>query len=100
MKTIVLDKTFIGETLRVVDERIKTSFAIPRLEAQTITHRLQNVARVVGLLIAAPFFLWFLLGLLGLVPSIVEVFGPAGVRTPASIVVAGLLIAALGFWDD
>jgi hypothetical protein len=51
-------------------------------------------------MIATPFFLWFLLGMLGFVPSIVQVFGPAEVRTPAAIVVAGLLIAALGFWDE
>jgi VIT1/CCC1 family predicted Fe2+/Mn2+ transporter len=79
---------------------LKTGFAMSKPEKQETKHRWQTVARVAGVLIAAPFFLWFFLGLLGLVPSIVQVFGPAEVRTPAAIVVAGLLIAALGFWDD
>jgi len=57
-------------------------------------------ARVAGLLLAIPVFLWFLLGLLGFVPSIVDIFGPDGVKIPAAVVVAGLLIAALGFWDE
>lgn len=73
---------------------------MPMPEERRTTRRWQTAARVAGLLIAAPFVLWFLLGLLGLVPSIVQVFGPAGVRTPAAIVVAGLLISALGFWGD
>jgi len=73
---------------------------MPKPEKWGTRYRLQSLARVAGLLIAAPFFLCFFLGLLGLVPSIVQVFGPAEVRTPAAIVVAGLLIAALGFWDD
>jgi VIT1/CCC1 family predicted Fe2+/Mn2+ transporter len=81
-------------------EYLKARFAMPKPEKWGTRYRLQSLARVAGLLIAAPFFLWFFLGLLGLVPSIVQVFGPAEVRTPAAIVVAGLLIAALGFWDD
>ena len=82
------------------DEKLKAEFTLPEPEKAKTTRRWQSVARVVGILISAPFFLWFLLGLFGFVPSIVQVFGIAGVRTPASIVVAGLLIAALGFWDE
>ncbi|MBK8537402.1 MAG: hypothetical protein IPL59_21225 [Candidatus Competibacteraceae bacterium] len=82
------------------DEQLKTGFVMPMPEDWKILRMWQKAAIVAGLLITAPLFVWFLLGLLGLVPSMVQVFGPDGVRTPASIVVAGLLIAALGFWDD
>jgi len=74
--------------------------ALKHADRHTLIKMLQQAARFVGLLLSVPFFVWFLLGLLGLVPSIVQVFGPAEVRTPASIVVVGLLIAALGFWDE
>jgi small-conductance mechanosensitive channel len=40
-----------------------------------------------------------LIGWLEWVPTMVEVFGVAGMRTPASITVAGLLLAAIAFWD-
>ncbi|MFA0809635.1 hypothetical protein [Microbulbifer epialgicus] len=53
----------------------------------------------VGLLIAAPFFLWGLAGLLGVVPSMLKVFGIEGLRVPAGITIIGLVIAAIGFWD-
>ncbi|SDK44376.1 hypothetical protein [Microbulbifer yueqingensis] len=54
---------------------------------------------ILGLLLVAPFGLWLLLGWLGVVPSLVEVFGVPGLRIPASIVIAGLLMAAVGFWE-
>lgn len=54
---------------------------------------------MLGLLIVAPLALWLPLGWLGLVPSMVEVFGVPGLRAPASIAILGLLIAAIGFWD-
>lgn len=80
-------------------EHLEMGFTMQMPEDRRARRRWQRAAIVAGLLITAPFILWFLLGLLGLVPSIVQVFGPAELRTPASIVVAGLLIAALGFWD-
>ncbi|WP_346838330.1 hypothetical protein [Microbulbifer sp. SAOS-129_SWC] len=52
-----------------------------------------------GLLLVLPIVLWLPLGWLGLVPTMVAVFGVSGLRLPAGIVVAGLLIAAVGFWD-
>ena len=54
---------------------------------------------VAGALTAAFFFIWLLIGWFGCAPSLVEVFGFAGIRTPASITVAGLLLAAIAFWD-
>ncbi|GAB2891948.1 hypothetical protein ACCI51_02530 [Microbulbifer echini] len=53
----------------------------------------------IGLLITAPFILWGMAGLLGIVPSMLKVFGLPGLRIPAGITIFGLLIAAIGFWD-
>lgn len=52
-----------------------------------------------GLLLVVPLLLWLPLGWLGWVPSMVEVFGVPGLRTPAAIAIAGLLLAAVAFWD-
>lgn len=52
-----------------------------------------------GLLLAAPFAVWLVLGLFEAVPSMVQVFGVEGLRIPASLVISGLLIAAIGYWD-
>ncbi len=54
---------------------------------------------VAGTLTAAFFFFWLLIGWLGWTPTMVDVFGVTGMRTPASITVAGLLLAAICFWD-
>ena len=58
-----------------------------------------RILGIVGVLIAIPFFVWLPLGLLPAVPSMIDVFGTPGLRIPASLTVAGLLIAAIGFWD-
>ena len=50
-----------------------------------------------GVIIAAPFFLWVPLGFTGLIPSMIDVFGVVGLRIPAGVTIAGLLIAASGF---
>jgi len=52
-----------------------------------------------GLAVAMFFFIWLLFGWFGWVPTMVDIFGVAGVRTPASITVAGLLLAAISFRD-
>ena len=51
----------------------------------------------VGVVVAAPFFLWVPLGFTGLIPSMIDVFGIVGLRIPAAVTIAGLLIAAVGF---
>lgn len=61
--------------------------------------RIRKALGLMGVAMAAPFFVWLPLGLLGIVPSMVDVFGEAGLRTPASVTVGGLLIAALGFHE-
>lgn len=65
--------------------------------------RLARARRAVGVMGAAaalPFFVWLPLGWLEVVPSMVDVFGAVGLRTPAGITVSGLLLAAIGFYDD
>ena len=69
-------------------------------EQKNSVTRWQRGARVAGPLIAATMTLWFLLGILGFAPSLIEVFGAPDVKIPAAIVVAGLLIAAVGYWDE
>jgi hypothetical protein len=49
--------------------------------------------------VAVAFFFWLLAGWLEWVPSMVDVFGMAGMRTPAAITVAALLLAAIAFWE-
>jgi hypothetical protein len=48
---------------------------------------------------ALPFFIWVPAAWIGLVPSMVDVFGVVGLRVPASITIGGLLLAAIGFHD-
>jgi hypothetical protein len=60
-------------------------------------HFLLYVAGWVGVVIATPFFLWVPLGLIGLAPSMIDVFGIVGLRTPAAVTIAGLMLAAVGF---
>ena len=53
-----------------------------------------------GLIMFFPWSVWLLLGQLGWVPSLVDTFSVPGLRIPASFAIAGLLIAAVGFWQD
>ena len=50
-----------------------------------------------GVLIAAPFFIWVPLATVTPLPSMVDVFGIVGLRIPASVTIGGLLLAAIGF---
>ena len=52
-----------------------------------------------GICMALPFFIWVPLGLIPAIPSVIDVFGVAGLKVPASIVIGGLLMAAIGFED-
>jgi hypothetical protein len=52
-----------------------------------------------GLLLVVPFAVWLVLGIFGAVPSMLQVFGVEGLRIPASVVISGLLIAAIAYWD-
>ncbi|MDX1488381.1 MAG: hypothetical protein R3268_09280 [Acidiferrobacterales bacterium] len=61
--------------------------------------RLRRGIAIIGVVVTVPFFVWLPLGWLGMVPTMVDVYGIEGLRVPASIVVGGLLIAALGFYE-
>lgn len=61
--------------------------------------RLRFSLGVLGIVVAAVFSVWLLAGWLGWVTSMVDVFGVAGVRTPAAITVGALLLAAIAFWE-
>ena len=61
--------------------------------------RLRFSLGVLGMVVAAAFFVWLLAGWLEWVPGMVDVFGVAGMRTPAAITVAALLLAALSFHE-
>lgn len=63
-------------------------------------NRARTILGFSGVMLAASFFLWLLLGWFGWVPSMVDVFGVAGMRTPAAITVGSLLIAAVAFHES
>jgi hypothetical protein len=81
-----------NKTVAVNDNR-KTSPSIDHWDKR----RLLRVFGWVGVVIATPFFLWVPLGLIGLTPSMIDVFGVVGLRIPAAVTIAGLLLAAIGF---
>lgn len=59
--------------------------------------RFRLAVGVLGLGVATVMFLWLLLGALGVMPSMIEVFGVTGLRIPTGAAVGGLLLAAIGF---
>ena len=59
----------------------------------------RRILRVLGLAMALPMLMWALLGWLPGIPSVVDVFGVTGLKIPAGVVIAGLLLAAIGFED-
>ncbi|MBT5702012.1 MAG: hypothetical protein HOI67_11225, partial [Gammaproteobacteria bacterium] len=61
--------------------------------------RLLLITGCLGGVMAAPFFLWVPLGLIGLTPSMIDVFGVVGLRFPAAVTIGGLLLAAVGFHE-
>jgi hypothetical protein len=61
--------------------------------------RLLLITGCLGVVMAAPFFLWVPLGLIGLTPSMIDVFGVVGLRFPAAVTIGGLLLAAVGFHE-
>lgn len=71
-----------------------TSLVGSQSKGKTLLLRLTGC---LGLVIAAPFFLWVPLGLIGLTPSLIDVFGVVGLRFPAAVTIGGLLLAAIGF---
>ena len=66
---------------------------------RSMQRRLLRGSGWAGVLIALPFFVWVPMAWIGLVPSMVDVFGVIGLRAPASMTIGGLLLAAIGFHD-
>jgi len=64
-----------------------------------LKERLLLITGCLGVVMAAPFFLWVPLGLIGLTPSMIDVFGVVGLRFPAAVTIGGLLLAAVGFHE-
>ena len=62
-------------------------------------NRVRLFTGLLGVVVAAIFFMWLLAGWFGWVPSMIDVFGIEGMRTPAAISVAALLLAAVSFWE-
>lgn len=52
-----------------------------------------------GTFMALPFFLWLLAGFIPGIPDMIDVFGISGLRAPAAITIAGLLLGAIGFHE-
>ena len=71
--------------------------ATPTPTSQTKVMTLLRLAGWLGVAIATPFFLWVPLGMSSYIPSMMDVFGFVGLRIPAAITIAGLLLAAVGF---
>ncbi len=64
--------------------------------------RSQKVQRVMGgaaLLLALLFVMWLPLGILGVVPFVLEFPGESRLRLHAAGAVLSLLVAAWGFWE-
>lgn len=59
----------------------------------------KTVARLLGICLAGPMFVWFFIGMLPIVPSIIDTFGVANLRIPAAIAIGGLVLAAFGYED-
>lgn len=91
----------------MLDLRNKSAYSIPTLFSSTGTQmpsckkisRARCVIAGAGIIMALPFFVWLPLGMLETVPSMVDIYGVSGLRIPASITVAGLLVAAVALWE-
>lgn len=67
-----------------------------------MTRRGQRVQRVIGsvaLLMAVIWMLWLLLGMLEMVPLVLQFPGESRLRTHGAAAVFSLLVAAWGFWE-
>ena len=60
---------------------------------------IKKVLRVLGILMAVPFFIWVPLGFVPSIPSIIDIFGMDGLKLPTGIVIGGLMLAAIGYED-
>lgn len=59
--------------------------------------RILRFVGITGVTISSIMMIWFLAGLIGVIPSMIEIFGVPGLRFPAGIAISGLLAASIGF---
>ena len=62
-------------------------------------HPIRRMIGWLGVVLATPFFIWLPLGLVPGIPNMMDIFGISGLRTPAAITIAGLLLGAIGFFE-
>lgn len=71
----------------------------PAQLSYTPRQRVRRAFGWLGVAMSLPFFVWLALGLIPAIPSMVDVFGVPGLRTPAAITIGGLLLGAFGFHE-
>ena len=79
-----------------MSDAIRTQQSRPRAPTG---RRIRRALGWLGVAIAAPFFLWLPLGVIPGIPDMIDVFGIQGLRSPAGIAIAGLLLGAIGFFE-
>lgn len=71
----------------------------PERSKRNILEAAKKAARVLGVILVLPFFIWLPLSFVPVIPSMIDIFGMEGLRIPTGIVIAGLMLAAFGFED-
>jgi hypothetical protein len=66
----------------------------------TLLKKAKKAAKVLGVFLALPFFIWLPLSLVPAIPSMIDVFGMEHLRIPTGIVIGGLMLAAFGFEES
>jgi hypothetical protein len=61
--------------------------------------RLRRVIGVAGIIVAAGILLWIPAGFVPGIPGPLDVYGIEGLRKPASFMVGGLMLGAIGFFE-
>jgi hypothetical protein len=82
----------------------KVGRAVPTVEGTAnmvrLSRRTQRTVGFAAFSFALVFVVWLPLGILGVIPFVLEIAGETRLRVHASASVLCLLIAAWGFWDD
>ena len=61
--------------------------------------RIRRALGIFGVAVASAFLLWIPAGFIPGIPSLIDVYGIDGLRTPASFAVGGLMLGAIGFFE-
>ena len=87
-----------------ISERVDEQYGVALVGAyrpseKTSPSKLMRFVGIAGVSVASLMMVWFLFGLTGIIPSMIEIFGVPGLRFPAGIAISGLLAASIGFND-